>query len=136
MSDSKIPEKIKHFIYKYIDSVELLEILLYLHLHSREWKTAAQIDRELKTQLASITKRLVLLKSYGLVEESSTEPGSFKYFHKSADIVETVALLSEEYKIRQHQIYEIIFSQKTHLKSFADAFVVIDNKDKKGDENG
>lgn len=136
MGDSKVPEKIKLFIYKYIDSVEILEILLYLHLNSEEWKNVTQIDREIKTQPVSISKRLTLLKSYGFVEESTSKPGNYKYFLKSTEANETIMLLSEEYKIRRHQIYEIIFSQKIHLKSFADAFVVVERKEKKGEENG
>lgn len=136
MNDSKVPEELKQFIYKYIDSVEILEILLYLRLYPNEWKTAMQIDRELKTQVASISKRLLVLKSYELAEENPNDPGSFKYLYKSEEINETIALLAEEYKIRRYQIYELIFSQKNHIRNFADAFVVIDKKNKKGGENG
>lgn len=135
MDDSKVPVKVKHFIYKYIDSVEILEVLLYLNLHSQEWKTVSQIDRELKTQSASISKRLLLLKSYGLVEENTNELGSYRYLHKSPEDDQIISLLIEEYRIRRHQIYEIIFSQKTNLKVFADAFCV-EKKNRNGEENG
>lgn len=136
MSESKVPEKLKHFIYKYIDSVEILEILLYLYLQPNDWKTVTQIDQELKTQPASIAKRLLALKLHGLVEENQNDIGYFKYIQKSEEINETMTILSQEYKIRRHQIYELIFNQKTHLKKFADAFIVVDKKNKNGDENG
>jgi len=134
--DSKIPEQVRHFIYKYIDSVEILETLLFLRLHSGEWNTAEQINSELKTQVSSIAKRLIILKSFGFLEEDSTVAGKYKYAPTTKEIEVSIGLLAEEYKIRRYRIYELIFSQKNHIKNFADAFIIVNNKKKKDDENG
>jgi broad specificity phosphatase PhoE len=107
-----------------------------MRLHAQDWHTAAQIDRELKTQAKSIANRLATLKGFGLVEENANDVGSYKYSSKISETDETIALLAEEYKIRRYQIYELIFSQNKQIKNFADAFVVVNKKNKKGDENG
>ena len=89
-----------------------------------------------KTQTASIAKRLLVLKSYGLVEESAAGLKTFKYAPPNSNLKSTIDLLSEEYKIRRYRIYELIFSQKDHIKDFADAFKILNTKRKKDDENG
>lgn len=136
LDESKVPEHVKLFIYNFIDSVEILEILLYLRMNSDDWTTAERINSELKTQTASIAKRLLVLKSFGLVAENATNPGHFKYAPPTEEILETISLLSEEYKIRRYRIYELIFSQKKHIKNFADAFKFTNTKIRKDDENG
>lgn len=136
MDDSKIPEQVKLFIYNYIESVEILEILLFLRINTDKWSSAEQINLELKTQTSSIAKRLAILKSYRLVEEHTTDQGHFIYSPSNAEIKSTVDLLAEEYKIRRYRIYELIFSQKNNIKNFADAFKITSNKTKKDDENG
>tara|TARA_B110001454_G_C12723074_1_gene435715 strand:- start:11644 stop:12054 length:411 start_codon:yes stop_codon:yes gene_type:complete len=136
VDDSKIPEQVRHFIYKYIDSVEILEILLFLRSHPEEWNSAEQINAELKTQASSIAKKLIILKSFGFLEEDPATVGKYKFAPTTGEIEISIGLLAEEYKIRRYRVYELIFSQKNHIKNFADAFIIVNNKNKKDDESG
>jgi hypothetical protein len=126
----EIPEEVKQFVFEYIDSVELLEVLLFLRSHSdREW-SSNQISKELRSSSASVIHRLHFLKSLNLIEERS--PDVFTYATHNFETL--ITSLAESYKIRPHAIQQIIFSPMKKAKQFANAFML--SNPKKGEPNG
>lgn len=131
----EIPDKLRNFIFEYIDSVELIEILLFLSDRESESKTAVEISKELRSNPASVQNRLAVLHSLGLIRESESSAQSYQYSPKSEELGEIVRLLAQEYKLRRHKVFEIVFSPSKQARSLADAFMMRKGP-KKGDKGG
>lgn len=134
MAGHSVPEKVRMFIYEYIDSVELLEILLLLSSDCSKHWSATSISQELRSSPGSIEKRLVSLERLQLIR---LVPGSTNYFECVAD-QETLQLIHEidsAYKVQRHRILELIFSPMKKARNFADSFK-LGSKPKRGDSDG
>ena len=125
MADYEISAKLKQFIFEFVDSVELIEVLLLMRNQADTWFSAAQISAELRSNPTSISKRLSKLASIGLLEQNGEQ---FKFGPENNNLKETVSELANEYLLRRHSIFELIFSSSKNARQFADAFIV--NKSK------
>ena len=137
----KFSENVMRMLFEHIDSVEQLEVLLFMRLHGSQSFDGQQISAELRSSPQSVVRRLVTLEQSGFVEKVDTqeinETAKFRYFVKSAEIDETVADLADLYKLRPQKVLEIIFSPLKKGRQFANAFVLQGSTTpKKGSEDG
>lgn len=133
MADYEISAKLKQFIFEFVDSVELIEVLLLIRNHADTWFSAAQISAELRSNPTSISKRLSRLANIDLLEQNGDQ---FKFAPQSKELKEIVNELANEYLLRRHRIFELIFSSSKNARQFADAFIVNKSNRPNGDSNG
>lgn len=132
MVDDAISEDVKRFISAYIDSVELLEVLLLIRrVGEKEW-SADSISRELRSNPSSVTKRLTDLRARGLVSVKEESPPLYYYHPETEALDSAIQGLAEAYAERQARVIDLIFSKPIDtLRDFSDAF-----KLKREDKNG
>lgn len=135
MRPVEIPDKLRNFIFEYIDSVEVIEILLFLFERNQEAWTALDISKELRSNPASVENRLAILNSLGLVRLADESRDAFRYSPKTPELDEIVHLLAQENKMRRHKLYEIVFSPSKQARPLAEAFLMR-KEIKKGDKDG
>ncbi len=121
MSESDIPENIRHFIFEHINSVEQIEVLLFLRQNAEKTCTSEAISVELRSSRASVLQRLESLMAIGLVQKNGEE---FQYNPRTNELRNTVNQLSEIYRLKRQKVFEIIFSPMKKAKNFADAFMI------------
>lgn len=127
MPETSVSERVRNLIFEHIDSVEQLEILLFLREHPERSWTSQEISTELRSSQASVEKRIAVLVSIGLVSQNAK---NFTYDPAREDLVRE---LSETYKIRPHRVLELIFSPMKRARHFADAFMVPTKKNGEND---
>jgi hypothetical protein len=135
LSHNKFRENVKKFIYDFIDSVEQLDILLYVRKNCTRSCTAEELSKELRSSVSSINKRMEDLKTKGLIGVGE-DPNSFQYFKGTDDRENVLDELAEEYKVRRHLVLEIIFSPLKKARGFADSFLLGNTDKKDGEDNG
>ncbi|MBI3803141.1 MAG: hypothetical protein HY282_05195 [Nitrospirae bacterium] len=130
--DESISDNVKRFIGGYIDSVELLEILLLLRgSPGREWDPVS-VSRELRSNPNSVTMRLNHLCTRGLLLMKESPSPLYFYKPKTEELDLVVKELAEAYRMRPTRVIEFIFSKQADmLRDFSDAF-----KFRKDDKNG
>lgn len=122
MAGDGISENVKRFIAAYIDSVELLEVLLLLRSHAREWSTES-VSQEIRSSPISVTKRLTDLCERGLLSVKESRPPLYFYKPRTGELDRAVRELADAYRERPTRIIELIFSRQTDtLRKFSDAF--------------
>ncbi len=124
MPDSDVSEKLRLFIFQYIDSVEIVEVLIHIRAHQNQWQTADEISKVLRSNQSSVQGRLEFLTSLGITEQQETNSNQFRYRPQNTDQDPVISELLEEYKVRRHKILELIFSPAKQVRKFADAFVI------------
>lgn len=129
-AEHEISPKLKQFIFEFVDSVELIEVLLFIRNHSEKWFSAAQISMELRSNPDSILNRLSRLATIGLLEQNKD---LFRFHPKSSKLNEISSELSNEYFLRRHAIFELIFSSSKTARQFADAFIITKPNKTNGD---
>ncbi|MES2767827.1 MAG: hypothetical protein V4596_01665 [Bdellovibrionota bacterium] len=127
-----ISEKVRSFIFEHVDSVEQLEVLLFLRKNSDRPCSAEEITRELRSNLTSVNGRLHVLKLKNLITEENSD---FRY-NNAKEIEEVLTEVAEEYRVRRTLILELIFSPLKKMRNFADSFVFNSSDKKKGDHDG
>lgn len=129
MTDREMSAQLKQFLFEYIDSVELIEVLLLLRNNSEKFFSANEISSELRSNPKSISNRLNRLSSIGLLEQKEDH---FRFCPTNDELKEIATELSNEYLLRRHHIFELIFSSAKNVRQFANAFIVTksDKKDK------
>ncbi len=135
MESGGITERVRQFIFEYIDSVEQLEILLHLRLIKGEWQDAEKISRELRLSADSVRNRLLRLQSAEIVSENSAARGEYCYSGQNLEIESILIDLSEAYRLKKHRILELIFSPTKRARNFANAFN-LKQTPSSGEENG
>ena len=121
MPELDISGNLKQFIFEYVDSVELIEVLLFIRSNSDKWFSASQISAELRSNPTSISNRLSRLANIGLIEQDNDR---IRFRPETSQLTDTVTELSNEYLLRRHRIFELIFSSSKTARQFADAFIV------------
>jgi len=120
--EAPIPEDIRRFIVKHIDSVEALEILLLLFGNAGEELSPEEASRRLYTSVESAARRLDQLQRVKLLVSISTEPPKYRFNSASPDAT-LMGELEKVYKERRVSIISFIYSKPTDpLRAFSDAF--------------
>lgn len=114
--------RIQEFIFRYVDSVDLLSVLFLLRNDPQKAWSAHAIGVELRSNASSAEIRIQHLKSLELIEESKENSKEYFYSPKSDDVVDLIDELFEEYQKRRHRVLELIFSPLKKARDFADAF--------------
>jgi predicted transcriptional regulator len=135
LADIKIPENVRTFIFENIDSVEQLEVLIYIRLHSGSWCKVQEIAGEMRSTSDSVELRLQSLKRAMLVEQDTVHAEQYKYVFRS-EVDSVISTLIDEYNLRRHRVLQLIFSPLKKGRDFADAFRVSKPNKDSGDNNG
>ena len=135
MTDDGIPDHVRQFIFKYLDSIELLEALLFLRSSRDKFHTANDIGDQLRTNPNSVAKRLIVLVDAGIVKKQNGENPSYRYHPDHDNLAKIIDELAVVYKVRRHRIYELMYSPLARINSFADAFR-LRPLNSEGDDNG
>lgn len=136
MAKTLISEKVKHFIFEHIDSVELLEVLLLFRLHQDKSWNSDSIAHELRSSENSVSTRLDALKRIGVIEVDSHKTGYCRYKREDDETKAILEELAETYKLRKQKVLELIFSPLKKGRHFANAFLVKPLKVEKDQEDG
>jgi hypothetical protein len=125
VSCTDIPDQDKKFIDKNVNSVEQLEVLLFLHDHpNKEW-SATEIGRELRIDPDSAATRLADLHSQGLLKTSGSIPPLYLYNPINSELNRVVDTISKTYLKHRYTIINLIFSKPIDkVCTFADAFKI------------
>jgi hypothetical protein len=143
MGADGFPENVRQLVFKHIDSVEQLEVLLYMRAHRETQLDALRISAELRSIPASVLKRIVALETCGFISrpnksaQSETIPSEttlFQFNPRTGEIDSAISALADLYKSKPQRIFEIIFSPLKKGRQFAAAFVV--TTPKKDTDNG
>ncbi len=121
MTDGVIPEKVRQFIFEKIDSVEQLEILLFLRLQAQKEWAPEDISKEFRSSLQSVVGRLKSLEKIHMVGHFGS---SYRYEAQTEETENMLEALDENYKKRRQKILELIFSPTKKARALAHAFVV------------
>lgn len=132
MADDAVTEEVRRFIAAYIDSVELLEILLLLRSDpKREWSVDS-ISQELRSSPASVARRLTDLCERGLLQMRESGIPLYRYHPGTDRLDSAVKGLAQAYSECRARVIDLIFSKPIDtLRHFSDAF-----KFRKEDEDG
>lgn len=136
MGTREISDRIRQFLFQNIDSVEELEVLLFLMEQKSTAHSADGIASSLRINPKSVSNRLQHLTNLGLTKSDPADSTHFLYSPRTKELDLLMTELSEEYKIRKHRIFEIIFSPTKRARQFAAAFTITKPDKANGDENG
>ncbi len=123
MGPRDLPADVQQFYEQYIDSVELLHVLMLLQgERERRW-TITGISEELRSSESSVTKRLQALVQRKLLHPESVGGGSARYLPHDPTMDALVDRSLSYYKAHSYRIIDLIFSKPTNaIQSIADAF--------------
>ncbi|HET7815666.1 MAG TPA: hypothetical protein VFL13_14995 [Candidatus Baltobacteraceae bacterium] len=125
MARGRFTDAFRAFVYKYITSIEQIEVLLILHdAPARSW-TVDEISAIVRTNAASLAARLAGLAHHGFAAQ---DENGYRYAAKGA-LARMVDMLAEEYATRRFSVIELVFSRAEGAHSFADAFLLRDEHD-------
>jgi hypothetical protein len=128
MADFLVPDAVRDFITRYIDSVEALEVLLWLRRSGVE-ADASTVARELRSSVPSVLKRVTELTAHGLLQPGAVD-GTFRYAPVAPGLDSTVALVADCYRIAPFRTMELVYSKPADkIQTFADAFKLKKEKD-------
>jgi len=124
----------QRFIYENIDSIGLLEALLFLSSDpSKPW-TCSALARELRNNPNSVANYLERLTAMKLVRQ--LPPGEEFVFDESSELKGVVGELAGLYKMQRHKLIELIYSPLKKARDFSEAFLLPSQKGKKEEDNG
>jgi hypothetical protein len=126
-----LSENLRTFLYRYIDSVEMLDILLFLHSNQGQPWTSQALGTQLRFHPNSVERRLQKLVVLGVVGPT---PEGYVFQDADAELVRLTQELSSAYKTHRHRILEIIFSPLKPAMDFADAFRLGSGKREESDD--
>ena len=110
MTHDDVPNDVRDFVLRYIDSVTQLEILLLLFSEpGREW-SAAVISNRLRNNEPPITELLERLRSQKLiVMHGVAGTNLYRFLFEDAALTAMVHAVAESYRLRRARVIEIIF---------------------------
>jgi hypothetical protein len=117
-----LPEDVRQFLLRYIDSVEQLEVLLLLcGSPSTAWSPEA-VAQALYSNPTSVAYRLAMLQRHELIA-AADPPSSYRYQPGHPALHEAVTRVAEMYKQRRVAVITFIASKPmANVRAFSDAF--------------
>ncbi len=131
MDEKKIPEEIRAFTYKYINSLEQLEILCFMYENRYEEYNPSMIAKELRTSELSVENTFKDLFSKDFIVLKNSENKFYQYGPKTDILDVGVRIIYQFYKNNYHTMINLIYSRPIeNIRSFSDSF-----KFRKDDKN-
>jgi DNA-binding transcriptional ArsR family regulator len=122
-SRHEIAKPVRDFIARFIDSVELLEVLLLLRAAPDKVWTPEEVARALTSTPDSVTLRLDELERRNLVRADQAGEKSFRYSPANDETNRRVDEVAEAYARRRTTVIGLIFSGPSEgVRGFSDAF--------------
>ena len=123
MTDTGLPDRVRQFITRHIDSVEQLETLLLLsRAPDAEWAAGA-VAAALYTQPASAARRLASLHEQGLIVPVAD--ARYRFAPADRRTADDVDELAAAYKERRVAVITLIASRPMdNVRAFSDAFQI------------
>lgn len=118
MADDAIPDDVRDFILRHIDSVAQLEALLLLRANSNESWDSARTAARLYTRDDEIKKALAYLCADGLL---SCKDNLYRY-ECTAEVQAAIDRLAEAYRRHLIPVTNVIHTKPRRIREFADAF--------------
>ncbi|HWL65469.1 MAG TPA: hypothetical protein VNP73_05790 [Actinomycetota bacterium] len=122
MGQKDVSKNVRDFLARFIDSVELLEVLLLARAAPEKAWSTKDVARALTLSDESADLRLRQLAGRGLLA-ADIKGGTFTYSPESADMDKTIDDVAETYAKRRTTVIGLIFSGPSpSVRGFADAF--------------
>jgi predicted transcriptional regulator len=126
----ELSEDIKNFVYRYISSVEQLEVLLFLKDHPDSFWSVEAITQRFQSSPSSIERRLKELQSLGFLTTREGAQREYHYEPQPDELKDSVARMADVYATRRISIIELIFTKPFgRIRDFADAFKLKEDKE-------
>lgn len=120
---NEIPEALRDFMKKYINSVSLLEVLLMIKRDPERAWSAQDISNEMRTNPSYASAQLAELVALKLVVP--TERGDAYKFDSQSPHFAVIEALEELYSNRRPTIINFIYSSPIEsIRDFANAFKI------------
>ena len=118
-----IKPDLRNFLAEYIDSAELLDVLmLFLRGGEETWTSESVANRVFSVPQAA-EKRLQELVSRGLIAPRTDRPGAFQLQVRDPALNDTLDELKRAYQANRAEVLGLVFKLKANpLQNFADAF--------------
>jgi predicted transcriptional regulator len=115
--------EVMQFIVLHVASVELLEVLVLMHSEkARDW-SAEDIDQRIRSNPASIEKRLQRLRDLGLLR--ATEAGKYQFMPRDVQLEGIANSVVQAYQSRRVEVTELIYTKPMkEIMNFANAFKI------------
>jgi hypothetical protein len=111
------------FLAKYIDSAELLDILMLLYGNEGAVWTPESVSNRVFTVPQAAERRLEELKARGIVSDDPARPGSYKLDLSDQQVRDVLPELLDAYRTNRADVINIVFRMKADpVKSFSNAF--------------
>lgn len=116
-----LPQEVAAFLSRYINSLEQLEILLYLHSHAPQESSTDELVARVGSDARVVNRHLSYLWAQGLL---SSRMGQYYRFNpRTAELGAVVDALARCYKDRRVAVITRIYKRAPdRLQSFSDAF--------------
>jgi hypothetical protein len=119
MADEIIPDDLRDFILRYIDSIGQLEALLLLRTHAHEDWDVRRTAARLYASEAEGAEFLARLCADGLL---SCNDGLYRYACQTPDLQNMVDRLAAAYSQHLIPVTTMIHAKPRRIREFADAF--------------
>jgi hypothetical protein len=120
----EISPQLRKFIQTTINSVEELEVLLFMMSNSEHSWSPVQVSERTRLALDSVNEKLRALASAQLVSVEPEQADHYRYAPNSKALAEEVArTLDAAYRERKDTVIQLIYSRPfENIRVFADAF--------------
>lgn len=119
MADEPIPEDLREFILKHIDSIAQIEALMLLRRDPGTPWNAVTVARQLYTTEKEAAAVLARLSADGFAAASES---SYRYESRSAELAAMVDRLAGLYSHQLIPVTNLIHAKPRRIREFADAF--------------
>jgi hypothetical protein len=120
---AQISERVRKFIIEYVDTFEMLRVLVLLYESQERGWTTTEITQELRSAEGAIEKRLSALYDRKILARKADGGDKHQFSPFSEDMKAIIADLVDSYHVRPYWIIDLIYSRPPEsLKAFADAF--------------
>ena len=114
---------VRRFVVDHIDSVEQLDVLIFVLMHAEKSWNFSEISLELRSTEASIRRRAQSLVDCKVLAPEALEAQTLRYSPFSPEINLAVQETAAAYRVHQYKIMDLIFGKKVDaLNIFADSF--------------
>lgn len=123
MGIETFPDSARHFLGRYIRSLEQLEVLLLLRREPDRWWTVPQVYEVIRSSHRSLEGGLEAFVGQGFLAQEKGPPPAFRYAPRSEELRAGVEQIAASYQHSRVRVIEAIFAPPLDpVQRFADAF--------------